>query len=130
MKEDRIQFAPLNISPLVWFRGTEAEQEEAEAKESNRAKDLEKIIFTPSFIAAEYTNGNGQRRILHRSTRPGVKYQLSFIDADGVPAMHENYISEGGNPQEVGTIHSASELIQHFINQSNNSPLNLHIITA
>lgn len=131
MKENIKTFEPLKIDFNIYFLGTEEEQEEADAKQASRAAELETIIFSPDFIAAEYVNTWNQRRILHHSTRDGVIYQLSFIDPDGVPAMHENYINDGtGNPDEVGKIHNKSELIQHFINNSNNNPLTLHILSA
>ena len=45
--------------------------------------------------------------------------------------MHENYINDGtGNPQEVGNIHDAAELLTHYTNQSNEKPLKLHILSA
>lgn len=128
MKKRRT-LAPLNISNTVFFNGTLEEIQEAERKETTRAEELEKIITAPDFIALEYTSYNGQRRILHRSTREGVKYQLSYIDPDGVPAMHENYISEGGDPYEVGHIGSERELYRHFIHASNTEPLQLTILT-
>lgn len=128
MKQRRT-LAALNISNTVYFLGTDAEQEEAEAKETARAAELAAIITAPNFIALEYTSYNGQRRILHRSTRDGVRFQLSYIDPDGVPAMHENYISEGGDPYEAGHIGSERELYRHFIHASNSEPLTLTILT-
>lgn len=130
MKETTRTLTPLNIDFKVYFKGTEAEQEAAEAKEAARAAELEKIIFSPGFIAAEYINSYGQRRILHHSTRPGVVFQMSYIDPDGVPAMHENYISAGGDPYEVGSIESREKLLRHYINAGNTTPLRLRILTA
>lgn len=128
MREATRTLDPLHISNTVFFLGTEAEQAEAEAKEAARAAELHEIITAPEFIALEYISYNGQRRILHRSTRDGVKYQLSYIDPDGVPAMHENYISLGGNPYTVGHIGSERDLYRHFIHQSNEDPLVLRIL--
>lgn len=128
MKKRRT-LAALNISNTVFFNGTLEEIQEAERKETARAEELEKIITAPDFIALEYISYNGQRRILHRSTRGGVKFQLSYIDPDGVPAMHENYISLGGDPYEVGHIGSERELYRHFIHASNTEPLTLTILT-
>ena len=125
MREETTTLAPLNISNTVYFLGTEAEQAEAEAKETARAAELAQIITAPDFIALEYINSYGQRRILHRSTRRGVMWQLSFIDPDGVPAMHENYVDIGGDPYEVGAIHTESELYRHFIHAGNNNPLTI-----
>ena len=128
MREETTTLAPLNISDTVYFLGTEAEQAEAEAKEATRAAELAAIITAPDFIALEYINSYGQRRILHRSTRPGVMWQLSYIDPDGVPAMHENFISTGGDPYEVGHINTESQLYKHFIHAGNNNPLTIKAI--
>ena len=129
MREATTTLAPLHISNTVFFKGTEAEQAEAEAKETARAAELAAIITAPDFIALEYINSYGQRRILHRSTRRGVMWQLSYIDPDGVPAMHENYMGEG-NPYEVGHIGSKAELIRHYIHAGNNSEMKLTVLTA
>lgn len=128
MKEYYITLDPLQIDWKVFFKGTEEEQQEAEAKEAERAAEIEKIIFSADFIAAEYINYFGQRRILHRSTRPGVEFQLSYIDPDGVPAMHENFINVGGNPEEVGAIHTKEQLLRHYVHEGNEDPLTLHIL--
>ena len=131
MKDYKITLQPANINYLCYFLGTEEEQKTADERKKARAEELERLLFAPGFIAAEYVNEYGQRRILHHSTRPGVVYQLSFIDADGVPAMHENYINDGnGDPYKVGHIGDARELIQHYTHQSNEKPLTLHILTA
>ena len=131
MKDYTITLQPAKIDYLCYFLGTEEEQKTADERKKTRAEEIKRVIFAPGFIACEYYNGHGQRRILHRSTRPGVIYQLSYIDADGVPAMHENFINDGtGNPHEVGSIHDESELLTHFINNSNEKTLNLHILTA
>lgn len=131
MKETYKTLQPLNIDYTIFFLGTEAEQAEAEATEAARLEEIKSIITAPGFTACEYFNEYGQRRILHPSTRPGVVYQLSYIDADGVPAMHENFINDGtGNPENVGSINSAGDLYRHFLLQSNSRALRLHILTA
>lgn len=124
-----IRFNALNISELLPFHGTDEEIAAAEIIEKRRESEIEKIIFQPGFIAMEYETSTGQSRILHRSTRPGVMFQLSYIDADGVPAMHENYIET--SPDHVDeAIHSKSELIKHFRQYSNRHNLRLEVITA
>lgn len=131
MKETYKTLQPLNVSEVVYFLGTEEEQAEAEAKEAGRLEEVKNIFTDPRFIACEYVNEYGQRHILHHSTRPGVVFQMSYIDADGVPAMHENFISdETGNPENVGSINSAAELYRHYLRRSNRHPLTLHILTA
>lgn len=118
MTESKKTFPALHIDYTVFFLGTEAEQETAEAKEAERAAELEKIIFSADFIALEYTTRRGQRRILHHSTRNGVQFQLSFIDPDGVPAMHESFKAADNE-----------KLLRHFVNAGNNNKLSLRIIT-
>ena len=131
MTENYIIFEPLKIDFNIYFLGTEAEQAAADRKQEERAEQIKRVIFAPSFIAAEYYTPNGSRRILHHSTRAGVTFQLSYIDAAGVAVMHENYITDGtANPYKVGTIESAAALLDHFIIESNESPLTLHILTA
>lgn len=129
MTESKKTFPALHIDYTVFFLGTEAQQEENEAKEAARAAELAKIIFSGDFIAAEYITERGQRRILHHSTRPGVVYQLSYIDPDGVPAMHENFISAGGDPYKVGSIGSREKLLSHFVHAGNDTDLHLRIVT-
>ncbi len=130
MKEIKIILEPANIDYLCYFFGTKEEQAAADARKAARAAELERILFAANFIAAEYINSYGQKRILHKSTRPGVVYQLSYIDPDGVPAMHENYINNNGNPEEVGHIGTAADLITHYTNASNEKPLILRVLTA
>ena len=122
-------FDAMNISELLPFHGTDDEIKAAEIMERQRESDIEKIIFQPGFIAMAYTTESGQTRILHRSTRPGVMFQLSYIDADGIPAMHENYIET--TPDHVDeAIHDKPELLKHYRQYSNRHDLSLEIITA
>lgn len=120
------QLKALNISNTVYFKGTDAEIEQAERLEAERTADIEKIIDAPGFTAMRYVNENGQQRILHHSTRNGVMFQLSYIDADGVPAMHENFIQTGKKHVDEA-IHSREDLIRHYIHASNHG-LTLEII--
>ena len=116
----------LNISNTVFFMGTDAEIEQAERLEAERTADIEKIIDAPGFTAMRYVNENGQQRILHYSTRDGVMFQLSYIDADGIPAMHENFIQTDKKHVDEA-IHSREDLIKHYIHASNHG-LTLEII--
>lgn len=113
MKETFIIFPALNLDPLLYFFGTDAEIEDAELKEAARADELKEIFFDQNFYAAEWTRQSGAREILHHSTRPGVLFQLSYIAADGVPSMHENYINLFNGPR-AAYIGTASELARHF----------------
>lgn len=115
-----IAFPAQNISRTVAFHGTDAEIEAAEKTEQKSTEKILAIINAPDFIALEYRENypNGDaRRILHRSTRPGVKWQLSYIDPDGIPAMHENFGNLGADPYEVGTIETEERLARYFVHK-------------
>lgn len=129
-----ITFPAQNISRTVAFHGTDAEIEAAEKIEQESAEKILSIINAPDFIALEYRapydNGDA-RRILHRSTRPGVKWQLSYIDPDGIPAMHENFVNLGADPYEVGTIGTEERLVRHFVHKFLfEKPLTIEILRA
>jgi hypothetical protein len=116
MKFDTVIFEALHIDPCVFFKGTDAEIEAAEEKEARQAKKIESVIFSNGFMAMEYTNAYGQKRILHPNTRGGALWQISYIDPDGVPAMHESYIKSGEPINEhTGSIESKEKLINHFM---------------
>lgn len=115
-----ITFPAQNISRAVVFDGTDAEIEAAEKAEQEANKKILDIINAPDFIALEYRvpyEKGDARRILHRSTRPGVKWQLSYIDPDGIPAMHENFGNLGADPYEVGAIEAEERMVRHFVNK-------------
>ena len=110
-------FEPLRIDPALYFRGTDAEIESAQIKEETAEEAIKAIIYAPGFKALEirkhYPSGTA-REILHHSTRHGVLFQLSYIDPDGVPAMHENYIQTA--PDAVPeAIHDERDLLRHII---------------
>lgn len=110
-------FEPLKIDPALYFRGTDAEIESARKLEETSAEALKAIIYAPDFQALEirkqYPSGTA-REILHHSTRHGVMFQLSYIDPDGIPAMHENYIRTA--PDAVPeAIHEERDLLRHIV---------------
>lgn len=129
MKESTITFKNLNIDPALYFTGTNEEIEAAERKEAERATELEAVITSPLFIAAEYTHASGAREILHHSTRRGILYQLSYIAADNVPTMHENYIRTG-EPADHSHIGTAADLYRHFINYNIDEDITIRLLTA
>ena len=113
----KYHFEPLKIDPVLYFRGTDEEIERAEKAEETAAEALKAIIYAPGFKALEirktYPSGTA-REILHHSTRHGVLFQLSYIDPDGVPAMHENYIQTA--PDAVPeAIHEERDLLRHIV---------------
>ena len=124
-----IKLKAIGIDPCIWFFGTDEEIAKAEKKEARQAARIEKIISRPDFQQLTYTTAAGAIRSLHRSTRQGVMFQLSYIDPDGVPAMHENFI-QTRTIYGVGAIHSRKDLIQHFINQTLKKSITCELITA
>lgn len=121
-------FPKIDISPDVYFLGTDAEIEDAERLEAERAEEFGRLFFSPSFVACEYVKESGARRILHRSTRPGVMFQLSFIAPDGVPTMHQNYIKTGSDAVPEA-IHTGSDLLQFFASENIGEIISLRILT-
>lgn len=119
MKDNYIIFDSLKIDYNLFFIGSDEEIKEAEAREEERAEELKKLFFASNFCAAEYTEKNGSRHILHHSTRDGVLYQLSYIAPDGIPTSHENIKAD-----------NIKDLLRHFIYYNSRHALKLHIITA
>lgn len=123
----KILLQSLDIDPTLYFTGSDEEILEAEKKEARRAAEIENLIFSGNFRQLTYTTETGQIRSLHRSTRPGVMFQLSYIDPDGVPVMHENFI-QTRTIYGVGKIQNKRDLIMHFLNQTFKKPLQLELI--
>lgn len=117
----------LDINPNIYFFGTDEAIEEAERKEEEQAAAVSAIISAPDFIALEYKTETGAKRILHRSTRPGVFWQLSYIAADGIPTMHENFNNTDESTRNAAPIR---ELLRHFVTLTLDRPQDLTILTA
>lgn len=90
-----VQVPSYDFADDVYFTGTEEEIKAAEQKEEEIKDFFKDIIEDDEFLALRYYKDgykNGDHEIiLHHSTRPGIKYQLSFLDNDG-PIMHQNYV--------------------------------------
>ena len=131
--EKIINFEPLHISPTIAFLGTDEEIADAEEKERQAAAAIDQIIFDPKFIALEWREPSRQgdrRQILHHSTRPGIMFQLSYIDGGGVPAMHENYIRSGQLLNDCA-IHTKEELLATISRKFMfDESLTLRVVTA
>lgn len=119
-------FESLDVAPDVYFRGTEDQISEAQAKEDQRKQEFRDIINNDTFMALEYTLPDGRKQILHRSARDGVGFQLSYIGSDGIPTMHENYIRTG-NTSVNEAIHSEEELLNHLVRENLRKPLSVTI---
>ena len=119
-------FESLDVAPDVYFRGTEEQIAEAQAKEDQRKQEFRDIINNETFMALEYTLPDGRKQILHRSARDGVGFQLSYIGSDGIPTMHENYIRTG-NTSVNEAVHSEEELLNHLVRENLRKPLPMTI---
>ncbi len=117
----------LDINPNIYFFGTNEVIEQAERKEEEQAAAVSVIISAPDFIALEYKTETGAKRILHRSTRPGVFWQLSYIAADGIPTMHENF---NNTDESTRNAEPLRKLLRHFVNLTLDRPQDLTILTA
>lgn len=123
----KILLQSLDIDLVIYFTGSDEEILEAEKKEARRAAEIESLIFSGTFRQLTYTTETGQIHTLHHSTRPGVMLQLSFIDRNGVPVMHENYIKTA--PETVNEfIHTKRDLLQHYVRKSLYKTLHLELI--
>lgn len=125
----KIILKSLDIDPTLAFFGSDAEIAEMEQKEKERAEEIRKIIFSPDFSGMSYKTASGQERILTHSIRHGVLFQLSYIDSDGIPSMHENFIKTAKNTVDE-TIESEEELLRHYVNAGLSEDVELEILTA
>lgn len=114
---NKITLKSLNIDPCIYFLGTDAEIEEAERKERMQAEKIESIIFSDNFQGLSCWNTLGQELILTYSIRQGVLFQLTYIDRDGVPVMHENYIKTSKNHVNE-CIEPRENLIKKLVNMT------------
>ena len=121
-------YESLNISPEIMFTGTIEQINAAEKAENERAEEFKKLIERNEFMALEFVKKDGRREILHASTRPGVRYQLSYIGNDGIPTMHENYGAVENGVKSNENIHSMDELYEHFVRENLRSDLTLNVM--
>lgn len=121
MKEVVKKFKSLNISRVICFKGTEEDILKAEKMEEDAGKLVQSIYQNPSFMGMEwfetFTDKNGNvkkfRRILTKSTRKGVGFQLSYFDNYDKPTMHENYIRTSQDAVNE-CIHDEKDLLRYL----------------
>lgn len=128
-RQSDVSFPSLGISRTVAFTGTDAEIADAEAKEAERASEFERLINSNDFMALEMRKPDGRSEILHRSSRPGVVYQLTYMGSDGEPTMHESYGANGENTTGQN-IHSMDELYRHFIIDNLDSDITFNVMRS
>ena len=101
----QIQIPTVTVDPAVLFFEEERPEEfklyhnQIEAAENA----WKSIVEDPSFSAAEFTiPGKFERTlILTKSIRDGVDYQLTFLDKDKEPVMHEDYYIDKDDPSKI-----------------------------
>lgn len=103
MARRTVQIPSITIEPTVVFFEEERPDEVRQYEEQRAAvREIWQSMLndeTRTFRGAQFvTLGNGQTVILTRSVRENVDWQLSFIDRDGIPAMHEDYIQNPESP--------------------------------
>lgn len=121
MQEKNIILEALNIDTLVFFLGSEAEQEEAEAKEAARLDEVKKIIFAPDFCALAYYSGK-LYKVFTRSTHPGAFWALSVF-YNGEALSHTEY-------DENGNTSGSPSIFREIMCETIESPLTLDILTT
>ena len=126
---DSVTLPKLDIRRDVYFNGTEQEIDDAEQAMKQRKAEMKAIIEADDFTAMLLRDKEGGRyEILHPSTRPGVKYQLTYYAPDDIPSMHENYgRTDAENPVDEA-IHSMDELYNHYANESLSKALNISVL--
>lgn len=99
--------------PLVYFKGTKAEQAEADRMEEAAVSKWRSIINSDGFQALEFQNGFGHTVVLSKSVRKGEDWQLSWFDDKGA-IMHEvwNYDDK---------YHNFSDLPEHLYREAGRS---------
>ena len=113
---EKIALSSLDIQPRDRILRNPADRAEVRRKESGRAEEVRRIVFSPDFSGMQYKK-DGRDVILTRSIREGVAFQLSYFDRDGIPAMHENFVKTA--EKAVGkAIHSEEELVSHYVRAS------------
>ena len=121
-------YKSLNIDPTVYFTGTMEQIEAAEKAEDARAEEFRKLINDNKFMALEFVKPDGRSEILHASTRPGIKWQLSYIGSDGVPSVHENYGLLIPGKAGGQAVHTEEELYRHLVAENLRSDLRFNVM--
>lgn len=86
-----------------------------------------KIIQNPDFKACEFKQGD-MTYILSKSTRYGIDYQLSSIDANNIPVGHADLLKETGkNPNDGMYYQGVVDYMQRFHGDME-SLLSIHVI--
>ena len=122
MKEKELTLEALNIDTLVFFLGSEAQQEEAEAKEAARLEEVKKIIFSADFCALAYYSGK-LYKVFTRSTHPGAFWALSVF-YNGEALSHTEYNENGNNNSGNPSI------FREIMRETIEGPLTLDILTT
>lgn len=112
-----LNIPPATASVLALFHRDESPEMEREAvrydiQADNSVYIWKAIINRPDFQAAEYRLKDGATRILSKSAREGIDWQLSYIASDGIPTMHGDYLLPEHYDSRHG--HSMEKLYQEL----------------
>lgn len=110
-----------NFSDIYAFTATDAEILKNEQTINRKTQKIIKLVNDPEFCALRVKTTGAGAYILHKSTRPGVKFQLSIIAADGIPTAHENIKDDKK---------LRSDIEYYFLNRLFTGPVKLEILTA
>lgn len=122
---------PVTASPLAIFHRNDDPEMAREAVkhdiQSHNADYIWKaIVNRQDFEAAEYRLWNGAVRILSKSSRDGIDWQLSYIAPDGIPTMHGDYLL----PEHYDSLrgHSMEELYRELSGDSHNHSISVTLL--
>lgn len=122
--EKAISIPSITVDPKVMFYEDE-QPDEFKAYNEQRVvvKNTWKDILNNEndiFQGAEFPvpGNNGQTIILSPSVREGIDWQLSFIDKDGVPAMHEDYYRNDSDNPNRSKLNNEDALISRLTDYS------------
>lgn len=128
LQESEKIYESLNIGPEIYFKGTMEQIDAADKAEEERAAEFKKLIDNNEFMALEFIKPYGAREVLHKSIRPGVKYQLSYFGNDGIANMHESYGLIDREAAGDEHVHSMEELYRHFVRENLRSDLRFNVL--
>lgn len=122
--EQRIKIPPITVDPVVVFFEDERPEEFAlyESQRTAAENAWREIIMGDdhTFAGAEFTTPgeHGQTLILTKSIRDGIDFQLTFLDGNNEPVMHEDYyIDSTVDPPEIRD-NMRMSLYSHLANYS------------
>lgn len=117
-----VKIPTITVEPsVVFFEEERPDEFKRYSEQRQTVKETWQSILNNEnrmFRGAQFvTPGNGQTVILTHSVRENIDWQLSFIDRDGIPAMHENYVQDPSSP-EYSSLNNMDRLYSRLTNFS------------